>query len=193
MVWMPRDNAQPGTAINELELARQFGVATTGIGELLNRLQRFGLIERRPNAGWMFKGFTPAFALDQRVPFIVAELGRDADPFMLHLYAALAEKERRLISERTKAALAARKAQGVRLGNRTNAPAALALGRRSLTKGADGFAASLQPMIESLRSAGITDLRGLADALNRRGVSTARGGRWHVSNVRNQLRRCPAL
>jgi DNA invertase Pin-like site-specific DNA recombinase len=44
----------------------------------------------------------------QRVPFIVAELGRDADPFMLHLYAALAEKERRLISERTKAALAIR-------------------------------------------------------------------------------------
>ena len=41
----------------------------------------------------------------QRVPFIVAELGRDVDPFMLHLYAALAEKERRLISERTKAAL----------------------------------------------------------------------------------------
>src|SRR5882762_444405 len=46
----------------------------------------------------------------QRVPFIVTELGRDADPFMLHLYAALAEKERRLISERTKAALAAKKA-----------------------------------------------------------------------------------
>lgn len=52
----------------------------------------------------------------QRVPFIVAELGRDADPFMLHLYAALAEKERRLIGERTKAALAAKKANGVRLG-----------------------------------------------------------------------------
>ena len=45
----------------------------------------------------------------QRVPFIVAELGRDADPFMLHLYAALAEKERRLISDRTKAALASRR------------------------------------------------------------------------------------
>ena len=40
----------------------------------------------------------------QRVPFIVAELGADADPFMLHLYAALAEKERRLISERTRSA-----------------------------------------------------------------------------------------
>ena len=45
------------------------------------------------------------------VPFIVAELGRDADPFMLHLYAALAEKERRLISERAKAALAIRKGE----------------------------------------------------------------------------------
>src|SRR4029079_12957395 len=60
----------------------------------------------------------------QRVPFIVAELGRDADPFMLHLYAALAEKERRLISERTRSALAARKAQGAQLGNRTNARSA---------------------------------------------------------------------
>src|SRR3954453_16895124 len=46
----------------------------------------------------------------QRVPFIVAELGTDADPFMLHLYAALAEKERRLITERTRTALAAKKA-----------------------------------------------------------------------------------
>src|SRR5258708_5043803 len=46
----------------------------------------------------------------QRVSFVVAELGRDADPFMLHLYAALAEKERRLISERTKAAFLSKKA-----------------------------------------------------------------------------------
>jgi DNA invertase Pin-like site-specific DNA recombinase len=49
------------------------------------------------------------------VPFIVTELGADADPFMLHLYAALAEKERRLISTRTKDALAAKKTQGVKL------------------------------------------------------------------------------
>src|SRR4051794_41796748 len=52
----------------------------------------------------------------QRVPFIVTELGADADPFMLHIYAALAEKERRLISARTKAALGAAKARGQRLG-----------------------------------------------------------------------------
>src|SRR3981189_3399101 len=65
----------------------------------------------------------------QRVLFIVAELGRDADPFMLHLYAALAEKERRLISERTIAALQAKKASGAKLGNLTNLPVAAAIGR----------------------------------------------------------------
>ena len=65
----------------------------------------------------------------QRVPFIVAELGSDADPFMLHLYAALAEKERRQISERTKSALASRKLQGTKLGNPTSAGQAAAAGR----------------------------------------------------------------
>lgn len=64
MEWMLRDNARPGTAINELELARQFGMATTGIREFLNRFQRFGLIEKLPNAGWVFKGFTASFALE---------------------------------------------------------------------------------------------------------------------------------
>src|SRR6187551_3974613 len=67
----------------------------------------------------------------QRVPFIVAELGRDADPFMLHLYAALAEKERRLIAERTRAALAAKKASGVQLGNPRNIAQAGEVGRAS--------------------------------------------------------------
>lgn len=64
MEWLLRDNARPGTAINELDLARRFGVATTGIREFLNRFQRFGLIEKRPNAGWVFKGFTTSFALE---------------------------------------------------------------------------------------------------------------------------------
>ena len=64
MEWMLRDDTRPGTSINELELARQFGVATTGIREFLNRFQRFGLIGKRPNAGWVFKGFTASFALE---------------------------------------------------------------------------------------------------------------------------------
>src|SRR6478735_2088837 len=67
----------------------------------------------------------------QRVPFIVAELGADADPFMLHLYAALAEKERRQISERTRAALAARKERGAKLGNPRSASEAAAAGRQA--------------------------------------------------------------
>src|SRR6188472_1706448 len=73
----------------------------------------------------------------QRVPFIVAELGRDADPFMLHLYAALAEKERRLISERTRAALAAKKAAGAKLGNPKDIVEAGSLGRVTLVESAN--------------------------------------------------------
>ena len=64
MEWMLRDNARPGTTINELDLARQFGIATSGIREFLNRFQRFGLIEKRPNSGWLLKGFTSGFALE---------------------------------------------------------------------------------------------------------------------------------
>jgi len=64
MEWMLRDDARPGLAFNELELARQFGVATSGIREFLNRFQHFGLIQKRQNAGWVFKGFTRKFALE---------------------------------------------------------------------------------------------------------------------------------
>jgi DNA invertase Pin-like site-specific DNA recombinase len=128
----------------------------------------------------------------QRVPFIVAELGADADPFMLHLYAALAEKERRLISERTRSALAQRKAQGARLGNRSNAAMAAARGREVQKAEAAAFAANVLPIIVSLRASGVRDLRGLAAALNNRGVRTARGGKWHVSNVKSLVDRLPA-
>jgi DNA-binding GntR family transcriptional regulator len=64
MEWMLRGDAKPGSQINELDMARQFGVATTAIREFLNRFRRFGLIEKRPNAGWVFKGFTEDFALE---------------------------------------------------------------------------------------------------------------------------------
>ena len=64
MEWMLRGGARPGTLINELELARQFGVATNGIREFLIRFSRFGLVEKKSNSGWHFKGFTEAFALE---------------------------------------------------------------------------------------------------------------------------------
>ena len=64
MEWIVRGDVQPGAQINELDLARQFGVGTNGIREFLNGFRRFGLIEKRPNAGWSFKGFTQDFAAD---------------------------------------------------------------------------------------------------------------------------------
>jgi DNA-binding GntR family transcriptional regulator len=64
MQWILKDDPRPGTLINELELARRFGIATTIIREFLNRFQRFGLIEKRRSAGWIFRGFTPSFALE---------------------------------------------------------------------------------------------------------------------------------
>jgi len=127
--------------------------------------------------------------MTHKVPFVVAELGADADPFMLHLYAAFAERERRLISERTKAALAAKKAQGAQLGNRTNLAEVGARGHATMTRQADRFASNVRPIIESVRAAGATTLQEIADALNARGVKTARGGRWHPMTVRAILQR----
>jgi len=123
-----------------------------------------------------------------RVPFLVAELGPDVDPFVLHLYAALAEKERALISQRTKAALKAAKSRGTRLGNpklgqiRGGGPA-------SLKAEADRFAANVLPIIREAQKAGARSLRAIAQALNARGVHTARGGKWAATQVRDILRR----
>src|SRR3954447_11291118 len=124
-----------------------------------------------------------------RVPFVVAELGADVDPFILHMYASLAQKERELISQRTREALARKKAQGAKLGNPRNAVEAAAKGREAIVSNADQFAAEMLPIIEGIRAAGIRTLGGIADALNKRGVPTARGGRWHAMTVRNLLGR----
>lgn len=131
--------------------------------------------------------------MTQRIPFIVAELGADADSFMLHLYAALAEKERKLISERTKAALAAKKAQGVKLGNRTNLAEARAKAVASTKASADAFALNVLPVIEQVKAQGVTSYNGIAQALNVRGVRTARGGTWQAATVRKIILRAPTL
>jgi DNA invertase Pin-like site-specific DNA recombinase len=134
----------------------------------------------------------------KRVAFVVAELGSDVDPFMLHLYAALAEKERRLISERTKAALAAAKARGVKLGNPNGAAAIRKAAKgtvaaiEALKAAADAHAQQLAPVITHLRAEGLSSLPALANALNERGMVTPRGGKWHPSSVRNLLARLDA-
>jgi DNA invertase Pin-like site-specific DNA recombinase len=119
----------------------------------------------------------------QRVPFIVAELGPDADPFMLHIYAALAEKERRLISARTKAALGAAKARGQRLG-RNGAERLAPTYRAQAMKRAVG----LKPVLSELQAQGLS-ARGIAGELNRRAVPTPAGGQWHAQTVIRALQR----
>ncbi len=123
-----------------------------------------------------------------RVPFIVADLGADADSFMIHLYAALAEKERALISQRTKAALTAAKSRGVRLGNpRIDEARAKAI--ETTKAGADRHAANVLPIIQQVQAAGGRTLREVADALNARGIATPRGGKWYATSIKNLLER----
>ena len=123
-----------------------------------------------------------------RVPFVVAELGADVDPFILHLFAALAQKERAMISARTKAALAAARARGVTLGG-PDLSKARKRAVASIKALADQHADNVLPVIREVRRAGATSLRQIADALNARGISTPRGGRWYASSVRNALER----
>ena len=85
--------------------------------------------------------------------------------------------------------MSGRKARGAKLGNPSNAIEAAALGREVQTADADQFAANTLPTIDAIRASGVADLRGIALTLNSRGIRTARGGRWHVSNVKNVIDR----
>jgi DNA invertase Pin-like site-specific DNA recombinase len=123
-----------------------------------------------------------------RVPFLVVELGSDVDPFILHLFAALAEKERAMIASRTKAALSAAKARGVKLGGPKLAEAR-ELAVTAIKSLADRHAANVLPIIRDVQRSGAKTLRDVAAALNARGISTSRGGRWHAMTVRNVLAR----
>ena len=120
----------------------------------------------------------------ERVPFIVAELGVDVDPFVLHLYAALSQKERALISNRTREALQAMKRRGVMLGNpsRKSLKAAALKGAAANKALSFAFASSVLPIIEGYVAKGFT-VREIAEELNKRGVETLRGGSWHGSTV----------
>ncbi len=122
--------------------------------------------------------------LMKRASFRVASMP-DADPFQLHLFAALAEQERRFIGQRTRAALAAAKARGVKLGGLRPSTA-----RRNATlaEGADRHAEKVRAIVLPLREAGAS-LRRIAEALNQAGTPSARGGAWGASAVANVLAR----
>jgi len=121
----------------------------------------------------------------ERVPFVVAELGPDVDPFMLHIYAAVAEKERQLISQRTREGLAAAKARGVRLGTK-DWGVSLENARKSQTRYAKLKAQNIMAVITQIQSSGVTSLAGTARVLEARGIRTPRGKlTWQATQVRN--------
>jgi DNA invertase Pin-like site-specific DNA recombinase len=125
--------------------------------------------------------------MSRGVPFVVAELGVDTDPFILHLYAALSEKERRLIGSRTKAALASLKAKGVILGNRTNLVEAQIKGQATNAAKAAAFHAKLSLSIGQMQRNGMS-MTEIAAELNDRGARTALGRTWHQSTVSRLLK-----
>jgi DNA invertase Pin-like site-specific DNA recombinase len=131
---------------------------------------------------------------DSGVRFLAVDMP-EANDLTVGIMALVAQAEREAISRRTKEALAVAKARGVKLGNPNGASALRRAGkggaplRAAVRRNADRHAQDLAPVLEDLRSAGVTSLRAVAAALNDRGMLTRRGGRWHVSNVRNLFSR----
>ena len=127
----------------------------------------------------------------ERVPFIVAELGPDVEPFMLHIYAAVAQKEAALISERTRSALSAARARGTRLGN-PNLAASRAAAARARAENADAFAETVYPHIEGIIARGIASNRAIARELDRIGVASVTGAPWSgvvVASIISRMQR----
>lgn len=130
--------------------------------------------------------------MSSRVPFIVANLGPNVDPFMLHIYAAVAEKEAALISERTKAALASARARGSRLGN-PNMAEMQRLGAEKQAKLAEEHAMRTIAPIEDAQRRGIKTLRAIAAELDRLKIPSASGKPWTAEGVRTVIARAAKL
>ena len=119
------------------------------------------------------------------MPFVAAD-NPHATRFTLHILAAVAEHEAQAISERTKAALAAAKARGKKLGGwrgRSLTATERELGTAARVAKAKARARQIMPVLDELRATGSTTLRRLADGLNERGIRAPRGGRWAASQV----------
>lgn len=126
--------------------------------------------------------------MNSGVNFVAAD-NPHANKLTIHLLSAIAEHERDLISERTTAALKIARRNGKKLGNPDPFEAG-ELGRKTLTRQADEYAARVMPLVRELQRAGYTTLRDLAHGLSMKGVDTPRGNaNWHPSQVANLLKR----
>jgi len=121
------------------------------------------------------------------VDFVAADMP-GADKTMIQIFAVMGEWERDRISERTKAALAVAKARGVKLGNPAWAET-IDIARAANSDRARAWAANILPTIRSIQVQGQPrpSLREVAAELNRRGIRTARGGKWYASTVRRVI------
>lgn len=126
--------------------------------------------------------------MEAGVDFVAVDMPH-ANKLTIHILSAVAEHEREMISQRTRAALSSAKSRGVVLGNRTNLEVAQARSRASRTGQADQFAANVLPVILQIKAAGIGSLSGIASALNARGLRTPRGGEWQPVQVKRVLER----
>lgn len=131
---------------------------------------------------------------DSGIKFIAADMP-EANELTIGIMALVAQQEREAISKRTKEALKAAKARGVKLGN-PNGAAALKRAAKGNSEGlkailikADKHAQNLKPVINDIRLNGFFSLGEIAKELNERGILTPRGGSWHKSSVRNLLAR----
>jgi DNA invertase Pin-like site-specific DNA recombinase len=120
------------------------------------------------------------------VEFVAVDLPF-ANKFMLHVMAAVAEFERDQISARTKDALAAAKARGVKLGKHGKVLA------QKNSQEAKRFARDVSADVSAVQADGFTSVRAITDELNRREVATPRGERWHIASVHRLLRRLDTL
>ena len=127
--------------------------------------------------------------MDSNVEFVACDLPA-ANRLTLHIMAAVGEAEARMISERTKAALQAAKARGVRLGNQTNLLDAQAAGHQTMIEEADAHANKVIATIKDIVRNGTSSVHKIASAMNERGVRTRRGGQWHGTSILNTIRRC---
>jgi DNA invertase Pin-like site-specific DNA recombinase len=120
--------------------------------------------------------------IQKKKQVIAIDLGAEHDEFVGTIFAGLAEKERKMIGLRTKAGLAAAKARGVILGNRTNLPEAREKAAVMVKAKADRFAAHVRPPIERMKNCGMTYAE-IAEEMNALGVPTARGGDWSAASI----------
>ena len=126
--------------------------------------------------------------MEAGVEFVAADMPH-ANRLTVHILAAVAEHERVMISQRTRAALAAVKSRGVQLGNRSNIEVAQARSRQARMVQADQFTSNILPVVLQIKGAGVQTLSGIAETLNARGLRTARGGEWQAVQVKRVLER----